>query len=213
MNPIFDAYVYTQLHGLFHPSNRYAGYKPGVKEIPNGDGRVDFGKRFLHVALKYNPPRWAKDILAVAHFRACEVFKALGWPAELMPAVENANLRVLEYPEGTGSARHKDFDLFTVNCWRNIPSDLVMTDAPERGWSEVHMGELAEIYGLAKADPHEVPERPYQQKAIIYFASPAMATPLPEPIVFPEVEGFPARMVRTSGEWQIERTNRSRVYG
>jgi hypothetical protein len=213
MSPIFDRYVYTQLHDLFHPSNRYAGYKPNVKEIPNADGHVDYGKRFLHVALKYNPPKYAKDILALAHFRACEIFVSHGWPVELMPSVENANLRVLEYPEGTGSARHTDFDLFTVNCWRNIPSDLVLTDAPERGWQETHLGELAEIYGLGKADPHEVPARPYLQKAIIYFASPAMSTPLPKPIVFPAQGEFAERTVTTSGQWQIERTNRSRVYG
>ena len=137
----------------------YAGYRPTVREAPNGDtkecetckgegwryiapapgeapsgeaecpachgtGRVpnvDAGKRYLHVALKYNPPAWAVEYLARAHFEACRVATALGVPPEFRPHEADATLRVLEYPAGAGSVEHTDFDLFTILCWRSTP--------------------------------------------------------------------------------------------
>ncbi len=106
----------------------YPGYRPEVREAPNGDtkvcpecggraavdtdlvcschgtGRVPnvdagpAGKRFLHVALKYNPPAWAEAYLARAHWEACKVAQALGVSKEYFPMPADGTLRVLEYP-------------------------------------------------------------------------------------------------------------------
>lgn len=66
----------------------------GTGRVPN----VDTGKRYLHVALKYNPPAWALEYLARAHFEACRVATALGVPPEFRPHEADATLRVIEYP-------------------------------------------------------------------------------------------------------------------
>ncbi len=168
----------------------YAGYKPEVREAPNGDtkacpgpcdaagrmwrdngghfpcrlcngtGRVPnidaglAGKRYLHVALKYDPPAWALEYLARAHFEACRVAEALGVPAAYYPRVADGTLRVIEYPSaghtyseaghcidcresnrtargvcptlapGAGTAEHTDPNLFTIVLWRSHPADL-----------------------------------------------------------------------------------------
>lgn len=217
---------YETLRQLFDPKLAFAGYKPTTKEIPNADGVVDHGKRFLHVNLKYindSTPTFARELLENAHETALEIARTrLMIPAELMPSLENATLRVLEYPPGEGSAQHKDFDLFTVNLWRNELLDHEQFIPPaiegfpgqwKRGAEEYHFGELAEIFGLGQAVLHRVQPRPYAQQALVYFASPAMSTPLPEPITFPAQGNFAAKTVTTTGAWQVERTNRSRVYG
>jgi hypothetical protein len=218
MNPIFNRTDFDDLSTLFDHEARYKGYKPTVKERPDGDTRTDHGKRFLHVALKYDPPEWAVRLLARAHFEACGVVERLGvCPHAAYPKIENGTLRVLYYPEGEGTEEHADFDLLTVNCWRETPNDLEQKPLPQGGWTRgvtpYHMGELGQIYGLGPAARHRVNGRKYEQRAIVYFASPGMYTALPEPITFPAVEGFEAVTVTTSGQWQIERTLRSRVYG
>ncbi len=74
----------------------------GTGRVPNVDaGRA--GKRFLHVALKYDPPAWAVEYLARAHWEACRVATALGVPAAYRPHEADGTLRVLEYP----SAAHE----------------------------------------------------------------------------------------------------------
>lgn len=142
---------HDDLSKLFSPG--YAGYKPDVREAPNSDGRVDEGKRYLHVALKYDPPEWARDILACAHFEALQIAERIGVPDAFYPRAENGTLRVLEYSSAGhdsdtlcmhcgcswfpgmdhivcpalgasyGTAEHTDFDLFTVNLWRSTPED------------------------------------------------------------------------------------------
>lgn len=218
MNAIFDRSDFDNLYTLTDPEARYKGFKPTVKERPDGDARVDTAKVFLHVALKYDPPEWAKRLLARAHFEACGIVERLGvCPHHAYPKIENGTLRLLYYPEGAGTAEHADFDLLTVNCWRSTPNDLEQKPLPQGGWTRgvapYHMGELGEIYGLGPAARHRVAGKPYEQRALVYFASPGMNTALPEPITFPAIEGFDEKTVTTSGEWQIERTNRSRVYG
>ncbi len=127
---------------------------------------------------------------------------------------------------GAGTAEHKDFDLFTIVLWRSHPADLerlaipydrpqCVTDNPavlDRISPGLHIGELGELVGLGAATPHRVPARPYAQRSLIYFASPAGAAPLPAPVTFPADARHPARTVATCGEWQVERTARSRVY-
>lgn len=199
---LFNEQDHRTLSALFAPVCRYKGYKPEVLEAPNGDGKVDATKRYLHVALKYDPPEWAREYLARAHFEACRIAEALNVPAEFYPRVQDGTLRVLEYPAGAGSAEHTDFDLFTVHCYRSTPEDFVRLDAvdprAEAVDPDVHLGEIAEVVGIGKATRHVVPVRPYAQKAIVYFAMPALAAELPG--------GVPVY------RWLAERYSRSRVY-
>jgi hypothetical protein len=220
MTPIFTRHDFDNMCGLFDPDAKYKGYKPTVRERPDGDSRVDADKMFLHIALKYDPPEWAVRYLARAHFEACRIAEQAGVPTEWLPAVENATLRVLFYPVGAGTEEHADFDLLTVNCYRDTPDDIEAftqvndTDGDWIGGGMAwHVGELGTMCGMGPATRHRVTGKPYEQRSIVFFASPAMATKLPEPITFPAIEGFAAKTVTTTGEWQIERTARSRVTG
>ncbi len=202
-------HAHTALATLFDAPGGYAGYKPSEKEAPNSDGRVDAAKRYLHVALKYNPPDWARDFLAVAHFAACEIAERIGVPDAFMPRVENGTLRVLEYPAGSGTVEHTDFDLFTVNLWRSTPEDHERhePDGPYydarwvpgrgQGW---HTGRIGELVGLGPATPHRVPARDYSQRALVYFAMPAMAARFPNEVRVADAAGE-MRTVRTVKEW------------
>jgi hypothetical protein len=207
---------------LFGAGHNYAGYKPAEREAPNSDGRVDEGKRYLHVALKYDPPEWAVEYLARAHWEACRVAEALRVPDAFYPRVENGTLRVLEYPAGAGSAEHTDFDLFTILCWRSTPEDLELTHAGRGDYAptagpdtidaaraidpHLHIGRIGELVGLGPATPHRVPARPYAQKALVYFAMPAMAArfPLTDPL-----SGWGGTTVR---EWLDDVYAKSRMY-
>lgn len=197
---LFTEQEHAHLSTLFAPG--YAGYKPEILEAPNGDGNIDATKRYLHVALKYNPPDWALSYLARAHFTACRIAESIGVPDRYYPRVENGTLRVLEYPAGSGSAEHTDFDLFTVHCYRSTPEDFVRLDQVD-GRAElidpdVHFGDIGQEIGLGPATRHLVPERPYAQKAIVYFAMPANNA------VMPNGQGALA--------WIADRYARSRVY-
>lgn len=194
---------YWDLHDLFDGS--YAGYRPNVAEIPNGDGKVDAEKRFLHIALKYNPPKYARRLLAIAHGAACEVAEAMGVPAYLRPCLGAGALRVLDYPAGAGSELHTDFDLFTVNLWRDPPLDM---GARMIAGHSVHIGELGELieshvrpHGLGLAQPHSVPALPTHQHSLVYFA-------IPEPTQLLVVDNHTVSVA----EWLTERIARSRVY-
>lgn len=192
----------------------YGGYTPAVREVPNGDGNVDVGKRYLHVALKHDPPEWAVRHLARAHWEACRVAEALRVPDAFYPRVENGTLRVLEYPIGAGSAEHTDFDLFTLNLWRSTPEDHEQHEFGPvwtRGARAHHIGEIGELVGLGPATPHRVPARPYAQRAIVYFAMPAGAARLPLRALPDAVEPH-ERNRPTVSEWVAERIARSRVY-
>lgn len=190
MSPTFGVQAYSDLAMLFDYPD-YAGYKPEVREAPNGDAAVDTGKRYLHVARKYNPPAWAEAYLALAHFQACKIAEQIGVPAEFYPRTEDSTLRVLEYPAGEGSAEHTDQSLFTVNLWRSTPEDHeqiikrdpsapgVGPDFVMRGAEPYHLGEIGELVGLGRAVPHRVPARPYVQRALVYFAIPLHGAVLP----------------------------------
>ncbi len=207
---IFTKDDYWALHSLFHAL--YAGYKPNVLEAPNGDGKVDVQKRYLHVALKYNPPEWAVKYLARAHFEACRIAEALQVPPEFYPRVQDGTLRVLDYPAGVGSAPHTDFDLFTVHCYRSTPEDFVRLSAvdprAEAIDPHVHLGELAELIGVGKATEHFVAEQTYEQRSIVYFAMPDHSAMLPPYSPIGGVDGIGLSV----GEWLAERYKRSRVY-
>lgn len=219
---IFDHRDWRALADLFkgrfgNPNGApYAGYKPEVREAPNGDGVIDAAKRYLHVALKYNPPQWARVYLAQAHFEACRVAEAMGVDPRYYPRVADGTLRVLDYPAGAGTARHTDFDLFTIVCYRSTPDDLWMADGADAGPGSpsprdlgrainpgLHIGEIGELCGLGPATPHSVPARPYRQQSIVYFAMPDHAAHLPG--VHENLTEGP-----TVGEWLKERIARSR---
>ena len=195
---LFTHEDHSKLATLFNAN--YAGYRPETLEAPNGDGNVDVTKRYLHVALKYAPPEWAIAYLAHAHFAACQVAEALKVPDAYYPKVENGTLRVLEYPAGSGSAAHTDFDLFTVHCYRDT-DDFERLDAvdprAEKVDPHVHLGDIAQEIGLGTATRHQVNARDYPQRAIVYFAMPANNA------VMPNGQG--------ALEWIADRYKRSRV--
>src|SRR5688572_33381705 len=88
----FTAMHHQILSGLFDPARKYSGYKPDMREIPNGDGVVDARKRYLHVARKYaDRPDWTTPILAHAHWLACEHAERIGVPDHMYPRVENSD--------------------------------------------------------------------------------------------------------------------------
>ena len=184
---LFDASDFERLRSLFDGS--YSGYRPAVVEAPNGDGKLDTEKRYLHVATKYDPPEWAKSYLIRAFARATIIAADLGLPVELLPDLDACALRVLEYPVGATSAEHTDFDLFTFNAYRNT-QDVVGGDG------RLYIGEIGELVGLGPATPHRVPARPYEQHSIVFFALPAHDAVLPGGV--------------TVGDWLRERVARSR---
>jgi isopenicillin N synthase-like dioxygenase len=210
---IFSPSEFDSLRALaFQPD--YAGYRPNVKEIPNGDGKVDAEKRFSHVASKYlrgdsDSRLW--QALYRCHDRAMQVANLLDLPSEWRPNLNASALRVLEYPPGAGSERHTDFDLFTLLAYRDplegleIEGDPLAQERPEveRTLQQLapglHFGELAEFLPEPiAANPHYVDPMNRWQFSAVYFALPHPETKLPD-----------GRLV--SG-WLAERIARSRVY-
>lgn len=199
--PHFDAIDYLNLSDLFRgvdgdPYQPYAGYRPNVAEIPNGDGNVDEHKRYLHVAPKYNPPDFALGLYYKAFGMACAVAAELGVRKAMMPDVRHCALRVLDYPSGVGSELHTDFSLLTLNLFRSPRLDV---GADNVAGCSVHIGELGELEGLGPAAAHLVPALPGRQQSLVFFA-------------IPDHEEWLRDYGQTVGEWLDERIKRSRVY-
>lgn len=194
---MFTIHRYNKLAALFAPETAYPGYKPNVTEIPNGDGKADAQKRYLHVAAKYNPPRFALAAFCDAYKASLEVAAALKLPDYLTPAWDQCALRVLEYPVGVGGEHHTDFDLFTLNLWRWPTLD---TGAIMVGPHSVHFGELFQEFEFGEATPHQIPPQETEQRSIVFFALPRRDVLLPDG-------------QRNVGEWLDERYARSRSYG
>lgn len=209
---------YDQLHAIVF-SGDYPGYRPEVRELPNGDGRVDADKRYAHIASKYLAKyRWGiecailQSALDEAHDLSIEVARALDVPPAFWPVREYSALRVLEYPAGAISNVHTDFDLFTLMMHRSHPIRFVAHDM-QPGYDntqggealfqarrinhQLHLGELAEQVGVGRATPHEVVACDEVQRSIVYFAIPDHFAVLPSGL--------------TVGEWLAERMSRSRV--
>jgi hypothetical protein len=233
---MFTANEYKALHALAF-SDQNPGYRPEVKEIPNGDGAIDQEKRYAHVAWKYidlMPRGFAREFfesaLYCAHQTAHMVASALEVPKAFWPDVRFSALRVLEYPIGAGSAQHTDFDLFTCLLYRSTAGlgddDPLIFIAPEgeqedsKRWRRqqkihrgLHVGELGELIGLGPADAHAVLAHDEVQHSIVYFAIPDHAAVLPgrdrnNPTTYEHTPGNPA----TVGAWISERIARSRKY-
>lgn len=194
--------MYAKLHALvFAPG--YPGYRPEIRELPNGDGKVDADKRFAHIAEKYLRPEdeYLRASLKVAHGFALRAARAMGVPKALMPSPRYSAMRVLEYPPGAGSHQHTDFDLFTLMFCRDQPEHFhSLSEAPAALTAvnrQAHLGEIGELIGLGPATPHYVSPSETEQHSIVYFAIPDHAAVLPSG--------------ETVGEWLIERMERSRV--
>lgn len=234
---------YQALHSIVFATDadgrpRYPGYRPEVVELPNGDGRADREKRYAHVSRNNQAAIFGSDEFSAddwltldmyldrAHAEALRVARALNVPAAFRPDIRYSALRVLEYPPGATSARHTDFDLFTLLCYRDRPEGLVRYadevclgyNTCEAGLDDIapglHIGELGEIVGLGPATPHEVrairlqndrDDGPvpsdgsdyFPQHSIVYFAIPDHAAALPSG--------------QTVRQWLDERIGRSRA--
>jgi hypothetical protein len=228
MTQLFTASDYATIHSLVFRDN-YPGYKPNVIESPNGDGKLDTEKRYAHVAEKYlnkdiaDYPRDSvlSAYLDKAHTLALEVAISIGVPKPFWPDKRYSTLRVLEYGPTAVTHPHKDFDLFTLSCYRNLPEYFKYTDlvngkttyddfatlkrsskllktAQELN-SQIHFGEILEVIDnkTFKANPHEVvASGGAWQYSIVYFAVPNHDAKLGSGL--------------TVKEWLDERLSRSR---
>jgi len=185
---IFDRSEYDLLASIvFRPD--YPGWKPDVKELPNGDGKVD-EKKYAHIAPKYLPGLGSGRertlllrALFIAHERAERVFDELVQDGigfeRFRPDIRYGALRVLEYAPKIGlSHPHRDFDLFTLQGYRSDPSPFKAYDRQHVPATALeidpglHLGELGEEIGLGKATLHEVVPSDETQFSIVYFAIP-----------------------------------------
>lgn len=175
---MFNQEDYELLHALvFSPD--YPGYKPAVREAPNGDGKVDTGKRYAHVNETYLADVKDRAVAFVlghyltrAYREALRVAELLNVPEAYLPGPKHGTLRVLEYPAGTGSEMHTDACLFTLNLYRSAWNEGL-------GSEPVHIGEIGEIVDLGKAFPHSVLPCQGEQFSIVYFAIPSHEALLP----------------------------------
>jgi hypothetical protein len=199
---MFTKAEYDQIHALaFRPG--YAGYKPDVVEIPNGDGKADAAKRYAHVAPKYfkTVQQWTdfRPFMIHAHALALQVSDALNIPEKYRPSLEYSALRILEYPPGAISNVHEDFDLFTLMLYRDQPDRFsyarsygVHEDLPpalsrmQELNAQAHLGQLGTEIGLGPATPHGVLPSKTVQRSIVYFAIPDHAARLPSGITVRE---------------------------
>jgi hypothetical protein len=201
---IFTARDYRDISKLVFRGD-YPGFKPDVLEAPNGDGEVDAGKRYAHVNLDIFAARDYRDISKqewailrwaweTAYLHAQEIAHNLGVDDLLAP--EDSTLRILEYPPMATTVPHKDFDLFTVQCYRAPGFSAVRGIREETPW---HGGELLQEFtgGVLAALEHSTVPVDYPQHSIVFFAMPGAELVLPSG--------------KTVGAWVEERKARSRV--
>ena len=182
----------------------YAGFKGDVREAPNGDGKVDFGKVYAHVASKYGFTPTTLWFYHRAWEEACRVHDALDLPRDLRPSFRHSALRLLQYPPGHGSHEHTDFDLFTILCFRDPdPGGLYLGQPRPPAFvhdvsPHCHFGEMLEVRDPSSpATPHEVYPMASNQVSCVFFAIPDHDAEL--------------RPGLTVGAWLDERIARSRV--
>lgn len=213
---MFNPNDYNLIHEIvFSQKNPFPGYRPTIIESPNGDSYWDTEKRYAHVAKKYFTSDYVKDnfesfkvlnsYLEEAHKKSLQVAEYLGIPEEYHPDIEYGALRILEYPPGSVTHPHKDFDLFTLMCYRDIPETFKYLDENKTNSASkyqdvsqyIHFGEILEL--LAPEYPatmHEVVADSKPQHSIVYFTIPNHSTLLPTG--------------ETVKEWLDERLSRSR---
>ena len=204
---MFTEKDYNKLHELvFRPD--YSGYKPDVIEIPNGDGNADADKKYAHVAIKYmKTEQQRKDLmpyLEQAHEESMDAIFAVDLPFDYMPDIRYSSLRILDYPPGSISNKHEDFDLFTLMMYRDQPDRFLSEDIKSttidlirKKNPQAHMGQLGTEIGLGPATPHWVLPSETRQKSIVYFVIPDHNAVLPSGVVI--------------RDWLNERMSRSRT--
>ena len=187
---MFTKEEYEKLHSLVFVSD-YSGYKPEVKEIPNGDGKVDAEKRYAHVAPKYFKTDRQREELTPFLEKAFNLARAAGdiarIPPQFAPDIRYGALRILDYPPGAVSNKHEDFDLFTLMIYRDQPDRFVADEVEESAAikriqllnKQAHLGQLGEAIGLGQATPHEVLASETAQHSIVYFSIPDHEALLP----------------------------------
>jgi hypothetical protein len=179
---MFSKGDYERLHSLVFRSD-YSGYKPTVKEIPNGDGKVDAEKRYAHVAPKYFKTDEQREALTPYLEKAFNLARAAGdiakLPPEYMPDIRYGALRILDYPPGAVSNKHEDFDLFTLMIYRDQPDRFVSDEVPDSKAIE-RIRLLNKQAHLGQATPHEVLASNSRQHSIVYFAIPDWESVLPD---------------------------------
>lgn len=211
---MFTISDYRTLSEIVFQDN-YPGYRKNVIESPNGDGNWDDKKRYAHVAAKYleeykpevEEMAQILDVyLNLANDKATEVAISLGVPKAFWPDAQYSALRILEYPPGSISNPHVDFDLFTLMCYRNIPKlfeytnpriSVALEEANKLN-QQIHFGEILELLlPTHKATEHRVVADEYRtQYSIVYFSIPNHEAVLPNGT--------------TVGAWIDERIERSR---
>jgi hypothetical protein len=211
---MFTTHDYSLLSNLVFRDS-YSGYRPNVIESPNGDGNWDTEKRYAHIAAKYlgnrnSSSRVLYEYLDRAHERSVEISIELGIPKAFWPKREYGAMRVLEYPPGSVTHPHVDFDLFTMMCYRNIKENFTYVGDKNDYWcpglvranelnDQIHFGEISElVIPYYKATPHEViaDHMDRTQYSIVYFSIPDHEAILPNGM--------------TVGKWLEERMSRSR---
>ncbi len=192
---IFTAADYDILASIvFQPDYPGNATARGVIESPNGDGKLDTGKRYAHVAIKYldkmdtenNHRGVLWNALYAAYTQAMRVASRLQVPDAFLPSFEHGALRVLEYPPGAGSEVHTDVGLLTLMCYRDQPEHFHYAG---KGHTEslahdldpqLHMGRIAREIGMVPAaDAHYVSGSATTQHSIVYFAVPDHDATLP----------------------------------
>lgn len=193
----FTKEEYDEIYSLTFDTPGYKGYRPEVQEAPNGDGKWDEQKKYAHIATKYSPSPRLFEFYGRAFGEATRVYRELDIPSHLHPSWGNSCMRILDYPPGAESAEHTDFDLFTIQLYRDQPEGFVRTgtvDQTDESISTgIHFGEMAEVAGLRKAMPHRVKALDVRQRSIVFFAIPPKDSSL-----------------ITVGDWLDERYARSR---
>ncbi len=195
---MFTVSDYRTLSEIVFQDN-YPGYRKNIVESPNGDGKWDDKKRYAHIATKYLE-KYKPEVeemaqlldvyLNLANDKAIEVAISLGVPKAFWPDAQYSALRILEYPPGSISNPHVDFDLFTLMCYRNIPNQFKYTNPRisvelEKANTlnkQIHFGEILElILPTHKATEHQVVEDKIRtQYSIVYFAIPDHEAVLPD---------------------------------
>lgn len=186
-------------------SARNPGYKPAVREAPNGDGVWDEQKEYAHIAPKYFTPdtplevrKIYDDVLAYAEAMCLR----LGLPDGVFPGPDST-LRLLRYPPGATTAPHTDFDLFTLSLYRShtnafayLGGDCAELQRAREISPGIHFGELmTEITGVP-ATEHETWPLHVPSVSAVFFVIPPHEFVVPSGV--------------TVGEWIKERVARSR---
>lgn len=187
---------------VFNPANNYPGYRPGIIEAPAGNSEWDTGKHYAHISMKYLA---AYGGLGMYHMErllvdwtnyAKEVAINLGLPMKWWPHLDDSTIRILAYPAGTTTARHTDFDLFTLPMYRNITDtyEAELGNNPSfvnvDQFNQLHYGELMELINPVawQATEHEVHAEPHgrTQYSAVFFAMPRLDLTLPSGLLVQE---------------------------